>query len=516
MATDSSVSYAVVDGIAEGNSLLALTADHKVVLSGLSPDTLYNYTVGTTGQVLAGGDLSSNGDGEYFFVTSPSVATDKDTRIWVIGDSGTANADAEAVREAYKSFTGARGTDVWLMLGDNAYNNGSDSNYQAAVFDFYPQLLRQVSLWSAFGNHDGIDVFFNPPGAYPQIFTFPTAGESGGVASNSELYYSFDYGNIHFISLDSTTNAARLPGSSMLTWLAADIAANNQDWTIAFWHHPEYSKGSHDSDAEVALQEMRQNVVPMLEAGGVDLILSGHSHSYERSFLVDGHHGSSATLTPAMILDNGDGKESGDGAYVKPGSPGTPNQGAIHAVIGSSGKTEAEGALNHPVMYTSMLTLGSMVLDVSGNKLDAAFIDSTGVVQDEFTIVKSLPQTVEIDVDPWDGGNEVSPSSNYPIPVAVLSLSVDAGDAVDFDPAQIDVSTLRFGIGGAANISYPWHLDTNADGDTDVVFAFKTEDSGIFCGDTEVSLVGETSTGISFKGTDTISTTDCTEQSCHP
>ena len=71
--------------------------------------------------------------------------------------------------------------------------------------------------------------------------------------------------------------------SPMAIWLRSDLAVTTNRWLVAFWHHPPYTKGSHDSDAEAELIEMRQNIVPILEAGGVDLVLSGHSHSYERS-----------------------------------------------------------------------------------------------------------------------------------------------------------------------------------------------------------------------------------------
>ena len=521
VATDSAVGYAQTSGtpasVTDGTS----TTEHEVTLTSLSPDTLYNYTIGTTGGVLAGGDLNSNGDGEHFFTTPPVTGTDKATRVWVIGDSGTALEPANvgkaaAVRDAYKNFTGSRGTDVWLMLGDNAYSSGTDAQYQAAVFDIYPQLLRQNPLWSAIGNHDGFDVFFNPPGAYPTIFSFPTAGEAGGPASGSEFFYSFDHGNVHIISLDSALAFGnREPGSPMLTWLAADLAATTQDWIIAAWHHPEYSKGSHDSDTEIVLQEMRENVLPMLEAGGVDLVLTGHSHSYERSMLVDGHYGLSTTLTPAMLLDDGDGNPSGDGAYIKPGPAGTPNEGAVHVVVGSSGKTEAGGSLDHPVMVTSQLTLGSLVLDVLGNRLNGTFIDSTGAVQDEFTILKAL-KTIDIDVDPWNDPNIILPESNTAIPVAIQGMSIAAGDAVDFDATLVDAATVKLGTGNASNQAAPWIVDIDGDAETDVVLGYWTQDTGIFCNDTDVSLVGETSTGETFMGTDSIDASDCVGTGCHP
>src|SRR6185295_16383775 len=102
----------------------------------------------------------------HFFVTSPVAGTSVPTRIWVLGDSGTANTDAQAVRNAYLSFTGSTATNLWLMLGDNAYENGTDSEFQAAVFDMYPTLLRQSVLWPALGNHDTAQSS-NPPASLP-------------------------------------------------------------------------------------------------------------------------------------------------------------------------------------------------------------------------------------------------------------------------------------------------------------------------------------------------------------
>ena len=114
------------------------------------------------------------------------------TRIWVIGDSGTADANAAAVRDAYLNFTGTRHTDLWLMLGDNAYESGTDAEYQNAVFNMYPTLLRQSVLWPTFGNHDGIaSNSASQSGPYYDIFSLPRNGEAGGVASGTEAYYSF-------------------------------------------------------------------------------------------------------------------------------------------------------------------------------------------------------------------------------------------------------------------------------------------------------------------------------------
>src|SRR5687768_4821100 len=192
--TDSRVRF----GTAQGNlnsfaDNADLTTEHEVLVAGLAPNTTYYYSVGSTAQTLAGGP-------GYFFVTTPLEA--KPTRIWVLGDSGTANFQADAVRDAYQAFT-TRHTDLWLMLGDNAYESGLDEEYQAAVFETYPEMLRKSVLWPTIGNHDAPNTIVDFP--YLHIFSLPTLAQAGGVPSGTERYYSFDYGNIHFVCLDSMT-----------------------------------------------------------------------------------------------------------------------------------------------------------------------------------------------------------------------------------------------------------------------------------------------------------------------
>ena len=352
----------------------AVGTDHEVLLPGLDPETRYYYEIGTTTVALAGGDEA------HSFVTSPLPGTPEPMRIWVIGDSGTANANAAAVRDAFMAFSGARDPDLWLMLGDNAYSTGTDSEYQAAVFDMYPTLLRRVPLWSTMGNHDGAN-----RSTYLDIFSLPSGGEIGGDASGSELYYSFDHGNVHFVCLDSHYSS-RAIGAAMLTWLEGDLLGNTSEWVIAFWHHPPYTKGSHDSDTEYRLVDMRENAVPLLEDYGVDLVLSGHSHSYERSMLIDGHHDVSSTWNAGtMALDDGYGRPGVDGPYEKLNGDGWAYEGAVFAVAGSSGKISG-GSLDHPAMKVSLNALGSMVLDIHGQRLEARFLDESGAVRDWFTL----------------------------------------------------------------------------------------------------------------------------------
>jgi len=350
----------------------AAVSDHEVELLGLAPDTTYFYAVGTASAPFAGGDV------DHFFVTHPPLGDPRPARYWVLGDSGTASPDAEAVRDAYYGLEPGVHTDLWLMLGDNAYLLGSDVEYQIALFDIYPEMLRRSVLWPARGNWE------TSAATFYGIFSFPTAGESGGTPSGTEAYSSFDHGSVHFVRLDSA-GSDRSVGGPMWTWLEADLAATSQEWIIAYWHHPPYSKGGHDSDTDPGQTLMRENFGPLLEAGGVDLVLCGHSHSYERSFLLDGHYDTSDTLTPTMLLDDGDGREEGSGAYTKLDEP---NRGTVYLVCGSSGGANPINEL-HPAMYTALAIAGSVVIDVDGGRLDARFLSATGAVEDHWTLLSS-------------------------------------------------------------------------------------------------------------------------------
>jgi hypothetical protein len=201
------------------------TTDHDIRIDGLMPGTRYYYSVGHGSTVLSGGQ-------DNFFVTAPSGM--KSTRIWVIGDAGTGNSNQEAVRDAYERFTNATNThtDLWLQLGDNAYDKGTDGQYGDKMFNIYKSMLKKSVTWPAVGNHEWD---YDYKHVHKDVFTLP--GE--------EWYYSFDYSNIHFVCLNSCDGAILKDTSVMYQWLKADLAQNTKEWLIAYWHHPPYSKGSH-------------------------------------------------------------------------------------------------------------------------------------------------------------------------------------------------------------------------------------------------------------------------------
>lgn len=367
---------------------LTETTDHSVTLTGLLPDSLYYYSVGTLFQALAEGD-------SFHFRTTPVSGTPRKTRIWAIGDSGTLGLDlkehARQVRDAYNNYPGSGNTDIWLALGDNAYFAGEDSEYQTQFFNLYTNVLPNTILWTTIGNHETY-AQSRPGGTFPyfDIFTLPTRGEAGGEPSGTENYYSFDYGTIHFVCLDSELSIFAPTREPMLKWLTADLASNTNQWLIAFWHSPPYSKGSHDSDEEYTLFWMRQYVVPILESYGVDLVLCGHSHNYERSFLLNGHYGDSSTLTPDMIVDVGSGNPEDTGAYYKPPTPSGTGRGAVYVVAGSSGWATYRLGV-HPAIFLEELETGSMVIDVEGNHLEARFLRENGAIDDFFSVIKDSP-----------------------------------------------------------------------------------------------------------------------------
>src|SRR5439155_2859939 len=110
VSTDSCVRYGTSLSSLSGKTCASTsTTDHVVKLSSLSSNTKYYYSIGTS-------DGSIAGDSTYFFLTAPTTGSTKATRIWVLGDSGTADSSARAVRDAYYNYTGSRHTDLWLML----------------------------------------------------------------------------------------------------------------------------------------------------------------------------------------------------------------------------------------------------------------------------------------------------------------------------------------------------------------------------------------------------------------
>jgi len=390
--TDAPTSSRVKVGPAPGSLTMnfddaALVTDHIVTVT-VAPGVSY-YSVGSISGAFVGDDA------DHFFDTSHPTARTP-FRIWSIGDAGFPGAPLDAVRDAFKAYNGGTSaTNLFVLLGDNAYGSNllaNDANYQTAVFAEHAEMLRSTPVYSVFGNHERfVSQDLTQTGDYFNMFSFPKNAEAGGVASGTEAYYSFDFRNVHFVMLDSEDYAATPAAlAPMIAWLQSDLAAvSGTQWVVAAWHRPPYTRGLlHNSDTETNEVNMRQTLLPVLEGLGVDLVLGGHSHSYERSYFINGHYGLANTFTDDFKLDLGDGDPAGDGAYRKANGEGTdPNSGAVYVVNGS-GSEFRPATLNHPAHLVGQLETGSLVIDVDDNVLSAKFLTGTGQIHDAFTIVK--------------------------------------------------------------------------------------------------------------------------------
>ncbi|GAF82535.1 unnamed protein product, partial [marine sediment metagenome] len=318
--TDTVVRYGTVEGTLDQSASDPVAGqDHTVTLNGLVSNTTYYYSVGDN--VAA---IGSSPD--YHVTTHADSATASATRLWFLGDTGTSPSAATSVRDAYITFNGDSHADTLILLGNNTTAPADEGSYQSALFDLLATTLGNSPAWPTPGTNEGADT-----ATYFNLHTLPTDGVSGGQASGTEAYYSFDHANIHVVSLDTTTTDLS-PGGAMATWLNTDLSNNIQEWVIVFFHHPPYSKGLHDSDSPGStLESVRTNILPILESNGADLVVSAHSHSYERSVLLDGHYGDSTTYNAGtMAVDAGAGDPGAGDGYVK--EP-VANAGAVYAVV---------------------------------------------------------------------------------------------------------------------------------------------------------------------------------------
>jgi hypothetical protein len=382
------------------------TFQYEAKVTGLRADTTYYYAV------YDGEKRLTPEDPEYRFTTQPEAGTRRPYRFWVLGDSGTGRQGQKSVHDAMLARVKSEGRplDFWLHVGDMAYGTGRDNEFQSRFFESYEVTLRNSVCWPAIGNHEGhTSKGTTGVGPYFDAYVMPTRAESGGVASGTEAYYSFDHGNIHFICLDSH-DLDRKPDGAMAKWLKADVEKARADWLIAFWHHPPYTKGSHDSDKEKDLVEMRHHIMPILEAGGVDLVLTGHSHIYERSMLIDGAYSTNATTAETFVLDDGDGDPAGDGAYRK-GAGIRAHEGVVQVVAGNGGARLGRGATS-PVMRRTIVEHGSVLIDVDGDTLTGRMVNLNGTERDAFSIVKRGKVVVNRLSLPWQPPEYKKPSSS--------------------------------------------------------------------------------------------------------
>jgi 3',5'-cyclic AMP phosphodiesterase CpdA len=414
VATNSRVTYGTSFGTYTNTVDSALlTTDHIVRISGLTADTKYYYTIGSTTTTLQNSGLNN-------FLTLPPANVNRKLRVVAFGDCGDGSANQVNVKNAFKNYLGSNDVDAMLLLGDNTYNSGLDNEYQTLFFDPYKDdILKSYKLYPAPGNHDygennTLPFTGNRNNAYFQNFSLPTAGECGGLASGTESYYSFDIGDVHLLSLDSYgTEAANFNTKlydtlgPQATWIKADLAANTKKWVVAYFHHAPYTKIGLNSDGAGELTNIRENFIRILERYGVDLVICGHSHGHERSYLLKNYY-KSAPADPALLeanfnkaLHTADSSSAlyngstGSCAYTY--NSGKYNHGTVYTVSGSAGKfghATQTGYPHNAMFYSSNAFGGVFYFEVDSNRLDGKYVSysglSTPVVRDSFTIFKDV------------------------------------------------------------------------------------------------------------------------------
>jgi len=430
-ATNSKVTWGTAFGTYPNSLTLDVATpvtEHIVRIGGLIADTKYWYTIGSTTLTLQ--QTNTN-----YFLTLPPANTTRKLRFLALGDCGLGSTNQTNIMNTFKNYIGSNDIDGMLLLGDNAYTTGSDAEYTSGFFNIYKdEFLKYYKLYPAPGNHDYGNSLANntktgstPANSMPYHINFstPMGGEMGGVASGVKNYYSYNIGDVHFIALDSYGKDAGLLMSDttgpQTTWLKADLAANTKKWTIAYFHHPPYTKTSHNSDnagGEADLVAIREKFIRILERNGVDLVICGHAHGYERSYLLKGFYNTMAsplddanfnavTYTATGTVQNGKYDGTANACPFTYNS-GKYNHGSVYVVAGSAGQvSNASQAPGYPqdCMYSNYVSTangGCFYFEVDSNRLDAKFISyttaPTPIVRDQFTIFKDVNKTQNISV----------------------------------------------------------------------------------------------------------------------
>jgi hypothetical protein len=232
---------------------------HAVTLSGLQPGCRYYYRV-TGAQKTASFRTAPEGTGSGFTFA-------------IVGDSGTGSKAQWAVAGVLERMK----PDLILHTGDVVYPKGDDADYDPKFFAPYRRIIEGVPIFPSLGNHD-VETKNGSP--YLENFYLPR-----NDLDSTGRYYSFDWGNVHFVALDSELYYDDDGGDPerQKAWLERDLGETRQPWKVVFFHRPPYSSSEHGSDLMV-----REDLEPTLARHGVNLVFSGHDHDYERTVQIKG------------------------------------------------------------------------------------------------------------------------------------------------------------------------------------------------------------------------------------
>ncbi|MET0650578.1 MAG: metallophosphoesterase [Pyrinomonadaceae bacterium] len=178
-------------------------------------------------------------------------------RFMVVGDTGTGAREQNELAAVMVRYRQSFPFEFALLMGDNMYGGEKAADYKVKFEDVYKPLLDQkVKFYASLGNHDESNQRFY------EHFNM-----------NGEEYYQLKKGPISFYALNSN-----YMDKKQLTWLEEKLKGDTSDWKVAFFHHPPYSSGGkHGSSSS-----LRQVVEPLFVKYGINVVLAGHEHFYER------------------------------------------------------------------------------------------------------------------------------------------------------------------------------------------------------------------------------------------
>ena len=254
----------------------------KRILASLLTAALFACAAAAPG-ALGQQNLRANGGGA---AAAPrlTLPNKKDSlRFLAIGDTGTGTAQQKELAEVMYSYHTVFPYEFALMMGDNMYGGEKPQDFKAKFEDIYRALLdRKVTFYATLGNHDESNQrfydYFNMKG---------------------EEYYRLEKGGVAFYSLNSNYMDKR-----QLKWFEEKLAGDTAKWKVAFFHHPPYSSGGkHGSSLG-----LREVVEPLFVKYGVNVVLAGHEHFYERIKPQKGIHyfitGAGGKLRKGDVKDN--------------------------------------------------------------------------------------------------------------------------------------------------------------------------------------------------------------------
>lgn len=250
---------------------------HSVTLDDLEPSTMYEYTVMCDGKSVAGS-----------FTTIPEPGSKDPIRFVVYGDTRTEPEEHRIVSKAIAA------EDPLFVVNSGDFVTRGDvwEQWKVEFHDPAHEYLKKSVLWPVRGNHEQSAVYFSEMFNVPDVPDVPVVAEKTEEAlkesseeekvkkASIEFYYSADIGNLHLIVLD--THIGRNKYAQMLEWLKKDLEKNKSAWTMLALHVPVFNIGGHGSTWGHDDVLNKESFIDVMEKGGVDIVICGHSHLYER------------------------------------------------------------------------------------------------------------------------------------------------------------------------------------------------------------------------------------------